>query len=244
MKLVGAILLLYNLVLALPLQDYTVVKEIPHSEDAFTQGLLFFEGNLWESTGSPGGGTRLRKLSPLTGEVLTTIFANTRYFGEGLATDGDMLYQLSWKEQLVHIFTYPHIKEIGQLSYIGEGWGLTYHKDHFYMSNGSDTMYVRNKNFKITKRIPVQDSGTPITNINELEYINGKIYANIWFSDSIAIINSTTGNVESYINLKPLRDSIHANSSEQVANGIAYYKDNQIWVTGKFWSKIFLIELQ
>lgn len=224
---------------------YRVIREIPHDEDAFTQGLILLDGYLWESTGTPGGGTRIRQIDPATGKVLNSTQRIPYYFGEGLTSDGVALYQLSWQKEMLFIFNYPTLEPVGNIPYKGEGWGLTRTPiNQFIMSNGSDTIYERDSQFNVVKKIAVRLDGKPLTNLNELEWYNNKLYANIWYSDSIALISPETGNVEKLINLKQLRKDVRAFSHEKVVNGIAAAGDNRFWVTGKFWSKIFLIELK
>ena len=240
-------LLITTLVVALvatPTQSYRVIRSIPHDSKAFTQGLLYSAGSLWESTGTPGGGTRVREINTANGEVIQSTPRDDSYFGEGLAADDMNLYQLSWKRGELKIFSYPKLTFVTSIPYTGEGWGLTLNDSNlFIMSNGSDTITLRDSKFSVVKRVPIKDSDKPLKEINELEWANQKLYANIWYSDSIAVIDLDSGEVMSYINLKPLRLKAQATDQNQVVNGIAHLKDNQFWVTGKFWSKIFLIEL-
>lgn len=223
---------------------YRVIRKIPHDQDAFTQGLLLFDGYLWESTGTPGGGTRIRQIDTATGEVLNSTDRIPYYFGEGLACDGIALYQLSWQKEILYIFNYPTLTPVGQISYKGEGWGLTQNSyGHFIMSNGSDTVYERDSQFNIVGKTPVTLNEKPLRNLNELEWYDNLLYANIWYSDSVAVISPKTGIVESVINLHSLRREVRAFAGEKVVNGVAAAGQNRFWVTGKFWSAIFLIEL-
>lgn len=224
---------------------YRVIREIPHDRDAFTQGLLLFDGYLWESTGTPGGGTRVRQIDTASGAVLNSTGRIPYYFGEGLACDGLAFYQLSWQKEMLYIFSYPDLRPMGQIPYKGEGWGLTQNEhNQFIMSNGSDTIYERDSQFKIVGKTAVTLEGKPLSNLNELEWHDNTLYANVWYSDSIAVISPKTGVVEGVINLEPLRREVRAFAGEKVVNGIAAAGKNQFWVTGKFWSAIFLIELQ
>ncbi len=228
----------------LPVIPFKVSREIPHDLDAFTQGLLYLDGYLWESTGSPGGGTRIRKIEVEQGRVLRSTKPDSKYFGEGLATDGLMLYQLSWKQQLLHIFTYPTVEKVTAVPYRGEGWGLAVDdKGRFLMSNGSDSITVRNKDFQQVQKIAVTHHGKAQKYLNELEWHDGHLYANIWYCDSIAEIDIHTGKITGFIDLSELRKSAGASSGDQVVNGIASAGNNKFWVTGKFWPKLYLIEL-
>jgi len=227
-----------------PTLSFDIIREIDHDSDAFTQGLLFRDGSLWESTGTPGGGTRIRQLDTITGEEVKTTSPNNSYFGEGLALDGRFFYQLSWKQEQVHLFEYPSLEEITTIPYRGEGWGLTRNcHGQFLQSNGSDTITVRNEHFQPESSFTVSMDGSPLNNINELEWADSLLYANVWYSDSIVQINPANGEVTGVIDLSGIRQVTGALASEQVVNGIAWECDNRFWVTGKFWEKIYLIDL-
>lgn len=228
-----------------PVIPFKVIRSIPHDTDAFTQGLAFLDGYLWESTGTPGGGTRIRQIDPNSGEVLRTTKRDDSYFGEGLASDGSMLYQLSWKQGKLHVFSYPAIYPVAQIPYYGEGWGLAFTpQGEFFMSNGSSQISVRNHSFAVTRTLSVTKEGKSVEQLNELEWANGKLWSNIWYSDTIVAINAETGIIEQQVDLSPLRKRPGAGSSDQVLNGIAHVSGNQYWVTGKFWPSLFLIELE
>lgn len=227
-----------------PTIPFKVLREIPHDRDAFTQGLQIQDGMLWESTGSVGGGTRIRQIDPANGHVLKTTRADDRYFGEGLATDGITLYQLSWQNQCAYLFRYPSITPATTIPYKGEGWGLALDKaNQFWMSNGSDTIVVRDCQFREKKRIPIKLNGKPVHKLNELEFAEGSLWANVWYCDSIMKINPSNGSVTGILNLSQLRKKAGASSSDAVVNGIAAAGKNQFWVTGKLWPKIYLIEI-
>ena len=229
---------------AAPMIQFKIIREIPHDRDAFTQGLIVQDGMIWESTGSPGGGTRIRQI-PADGRVIKSSKRNDSYFGEGLASDGLSLFQLSWQNQKVYLYRYPSIAPVTTIPYSGEGWGLAIDpKNQFWMSNGSDTLTIRDCcRFSVLKRIPVRLDGKPLKKLNELERHSNALFANVWYSDSIVKIDPTSGKVTAVINLSSLRKKAGALGDEQVVNGIASAGKNRLWVTGKFWSKIYLIEL-
>ncbi len=240
---VFTLLLSLSLFAETKIREYKVLREIPHRSDAFTQGLLFQDGYLWESTGSPGGGTKINKIDVNSGEIVNTTSGTVPYFGEGLAFDGVMLYQLSWKQELVHIFSYPQLTAVATLPYKGEGWGLTHNGESFFMSSGSDSIVERNQKFQEVNRFGVTLDGVPLKKINELEWDSNSLWANVWYSDSIVEMNPQNGVVKSVVDLSPLRRKSQANQSSQVVNGIAALGNNQFWVTGKFWNTLYLIEI-
>lgn len=235
-----------GVIFSAPTISYKVIREIPHDRDAFTQGLQMQDGMLWESTGSPGGGTRIRQIDPADGKVIKTSSRNESYFGEGLACDGLTLFQLSWQNQKVFLYRYPSIQPITSIPYKGEGWGLALDKSNqFWMSNGSDTVVIRDCcRFQEIKRISVKLDKKPVRNLNELEWHNNALWANVWYCDSIVKIDPLRGTVTGVMNLQSLRIKAGANGNEQVVNGIASAGSNRFWVTGKFWPKMYLIEIQ
>jgi len=225
--------------------SYKVIREIPHDRDAFTQGLIVQDGMIWESTGSPGGGTRIRQIDPADGRVVKSTKRDDSFFGEGLACDGLSLFQLSWQSQKVFVYRYPSILPVTTIPYKGEGWGLTMDRSNqFWMSNGSDTITVRDCcRFQTIKRIPIKRDGKPVKKLNELEWHDNALWANVWYSDSILKIDPNSGKVTGVLNIAPLRKKSGATGDDQVVNGIASAGKNRLWVTGKFWPKIYLIEL-
>jgi glutamine cyclotransferase len=224
--------------------DYQVVQAYKHDKDAFTQGLEFHEHMLYEGTGLNGKST-LRVVDYQTGDVLFSLRLEPEFFGEGITILGDFIYQLTWKSKLGFMYNKSTRQRVGTWNYNTDGWGLTNDGKHLIQSDGTSTIYFYDPlNPEILiKTIHVEDNGKPITNLNELEYIDGEIYANIWHTDKIARIDPETGHVNSFIDLTGLgRDFVK--SGEDVLNGIAYDKDTKkLYVTGKNWPKLFYIKL-
>lgn len=221
-----------------------VLKILPHDSLAFTQGLLFKDKKLFESTGLYEKSS-LRRLNPENGRIEQKISV-PKVFAEGLAYKDNRLIQLTWRSGVAFIYTYPALQKVGSFSYRGEGWGLTTTDDHsFYiMSNGSDTLYWRDDNFKINKRITVTLKGKPLSKLNELEYARNKLYANVWYSDFIFEINPNTGMVLRIINCQDLINEIGSLGSQDVLNGIAYNKDTDtFFITGKNWPVIYEVAI-
>ena len=220
-----------------------IVAEIPHDSAAFVQGLFYHSGRLYESDGLYGK-SAMRMLDAKTGELLKTVLLDPRYFGEGCAEMEGTIVQITWKEQTALTYSCADISPGSTLVYSGEGWGLTGDGRYFYMSNGSDTIFVRNREFTIVRKIPVTSHGLPLKKINELEYVKGTIYANVWYSDSIREINPGNGRVERVIDCSALVKKEQPASSQCVLNGIAYCPaDGRFYVTGKKWKNIFAVEI-
>lgn len=223
----------------------TVLKKIPHSRSSFTQGLLHDENALFESTGAPDA--RISKLFRINigdgkAEELTAI-PNT--FCEGLALLNNVFYQLSWKSGIVFKYDKKTFKSIGQHSYSGEGWGLTADGSIFIMSNGSDTLYFRDNEFNIVGKVAVTLNGEPLRSLNELEFVNGNVFANVWYSDVIYEIDLASGKVLSQIDCRFLRDTCSGLTKNDVLNGIAFDKNkNHFYLTGKDWPWIFKVKIE
>jgi glutaminyl-peptide cyclotransferase len=216
----------------------TIVKTIAHDPSAFTQGLLFYKGLLYESTGL-NGHSSLRCVDPLDGRVLKNIPV-ADIFAEGLALMDKELVQLTWQEKTALIYTLPDLTQSGYFTYEGEGWGLTADSASFLMSNGSDTLYWRSKKFALVKKIPVTLDGKPVKNLNELEYVNGTVYANIWYDNNIVAISAKTGIVQKVIDCSELTRRAQLQSGGDVLNGIAYNPATKtFFVTGKNWRFMF-----
>jgi glutaminyl-peptide cyclotransferase len=218
-----------------------VLKAIDHDTAAFTQGLLYHDGLLYESTGLVGQST-LRSLDPMSGKVLKKIPVPD-LFAEGLALMGAELVQLSWQEGTALTYSFPELLQKSYFRYTGEGWGLTSDSTSFIMSDGSDTLFVRSKNFTLKKKIPVTLNGRPVTHLNELEYVKGIVYANIWYKNDIVAIRLKTGIVERVIDCSGLVRQARVQNSEDVLNGIAYNPTTQtFFVTGKNWPVMFEVK--
>ena len=224
---------------------YTVVNTYPHDITAFTEGLEFYRDTLIESSGQ-NGNSYFRKFDYKTGKIFKQVDLSDKYFGEGITVIGDKLYQLTWREKTGFIYdaktgkllkTFPYQKEI-------EGWGMTNDGSNIYHSDGTEKIWTMDpETQKLTDYVNVYSSSNKIKSINELEYIDGKIYGNIWQKDAIAIIDPKTGAVEGVLNLADLRKELKSPNAE-VLNGIAYNaKTKTIFVTGKYWDKIFEIKV-
>lgn len=226
---------------------YEVVRSFPHDTGAFTQGLAIEGETLYESTGNYGLSS-LRRVALQTGEVERIRRLSATIFGEGLALYDDKIIQLTWKSGVGFIYDRESFELLRSVSYPGEGWGITYDGARFIMSDGSANLYFRDKvTFAETGRLVVRDEDGPVRNLNELEYVKGEVYANIWQEDRIARIDPETGRVTGWIDLEGLLES--AGTSEgggtvDVLNGIAYdAAGDRLFVTGKWWPRLFEIRL-
>lgn len=228
------------------LYTYSVVNTYPHDKEAFTQGLIYENGFLYEGTGLEGKST-LRKEKLITGELVKAYTLPSDVFGEGIATFDNRIVQITWKSQVAFVFDKESFQLLAKHYYpMKEGWGLTYDGTSLIMSDGSSVIYFLDKEyFAETSRIEVYDNEGPVKNLNELEYINGEIWANIFTTDTIVRINPATGAVTGKIDLAGLLKDSDRDSNTDVLNGIAYDKDNnRIFVTGKNWPKLFQITLR
>jgi glutaminyl-peptide cyclotransferase len=228
-----------------PTHDYEVVRVYPHNTDAFTQGLEYRDGKLFESTGGEGESS-LRLVALENGKVLDKVDVPMPYFAEGLTLLKGKIYQLTWQNQVGFIYDANTLSKIGQFNYQGEGWGLTNDGQSLILSDGTNQIrFLDSGTFKVTKTIAVREGNRPIDNLNELEYLNGEIYSNIWHQDVIAIINPQTGGVNGWIDLKGLLQQGEVSDPEAVLNGIAYDAASQrVFVTGKLWPKLFEIRIK
>jgi glutamine cyclotransferase len=228
---------------SLPIVAPRIIAVIPHDSSAFTQGLFFDNGRLYESDGLYGK-SAIRILDAQNGALVKHVPLDSRYFGEGCATMEETIVQLTWQEQTALTYSRNDLSPEATLVYSGEGWGLTSDGRQFYMSNGSDTIFVRNREFTIVRKIPVTSHGLPVKNINELEYVKGTVFANVWYSDSILEINPENGRVEKIIDCSALVKKERPSSSEGVLNGIAYNSGKgEYYLTGKKWKNIFIVEI-
>lgn len=224
-----------------------VVAEYPHDTKAYTQGLLWADGGLYESTGEYGQSS-LRKVDLNTGQTERMISLPDRYFGEGLALVGDsLLYQLTWQEQRCFVYRKEDFRQVGVFAYSGEGWGLTSDAagDSLYMSDGSSWVRVLDPaDFSQRRRFRVRDHNGEVTEINELEWIGDRLWANLYLTDRIAVIDPATGFVTHYIDCSALETRIAHRRGTDVFNGIAHDPaTGRIFVTGKNWDKLFEIEV-
>ena len=223
---------------------YRVLKEYPHDEAAFTQGLFFSNGFLYEGTGLLGESS-LRKVELQTGKVLQRHNLDKQYFGEGICLHKGKIYQLTWKNHEGFIYDYETFALTGKFNYNSEGWGITSDGENLLMSDGTSNLYKFNDNMNIVEQIEVYTNKGQVRNLNELEYIDGKIWANVYESDNIVIINPKTGEVTGVVNLANiLKKEYRKPAVTDVLNGIAYDSANKkLVVTGKNWSRLFEIEI-
>jgi glutamine cyclotransferase len=228
-----------------PSYTFEVVTEHPHDPGAFTQGLLWHEGRLFESTGEVGT-SNIREVDLKTGRVIRQRDLAPPHFGEGIVIFGDKLYQITWKTNKAFVYDWKTFAPTGEFTYEGEGWGLTTDGTSLIMSNGSSTLIYRDpKTFVAQKAITVTDHGNAVSQLNELEWVKGEIWANVWQSEQIARIDPATGNVLGWIDLTGILPSLDRTGTEDVMNGIAYDAEkDRIFVTGKLWSKLFEITLK
>lgn len=230
--------------------DYAIVKTYPHDPKAFTQGLEFHDGSLYEGTGGKDGDdffSSLRKVDYATGKVLQKYDIPREYFGEGITILGDKIYQLTWRQMTAFEYDVKDFKLLRELRYSGEGWGLTNDGTNLIMSDGTHVIrFVNPQDFKTVRTIVVNDEkGKPVMQLNELEFVKGEIWANIWQTGWIVRIDPATGKLLGRIDLNTLADDEQKkNQRADVLNGIAYdAADDRIFVTGKFWPRLFEIKV-
>ncbi len=228
-----------------PQYDYELVNTFPHDADAYTQGLIFQDGKFLESTGRQGRSS-LRRVEPDSGKVLQQVSVPTPYFAEGIALLKGKIYQLTWQHQLGFVYDAVTLEKLGEFTYRGEGWGLTDDGESLIVSDGTNQIrFLDPVDFKVTRTIRVLDRGSPVGRLNELEFVKGEIYANIWTEDRIARIDPNTGRVVGWIQLSGLISPKELRDEEAVLNGIAYDELNdRLFVTGKLWPKLFEIRLK
>lgn len=229
---------------SVPLYSYRVVNLYPHDADAFTQGLVFDQGVLYEGTGRYGQSS-LRKVDLPTGNVLQKHDLSSQFFGEGITTFGDRIFQLTWRSNVAFVYNKNSFELLEEFSYPTQGWGITHDGERLIMSDGTSTIYFRDpETFAEIGTIEVHDSTGTIINLNELEYIQGRIFANVWKTDLIARIDPANGEVVGWIDLSGLLKPEDRTQPVDVLNGIAYDAENdRLFVTGKLWPKLFEIEL-
>jgi len=220
-----------------------VVQEYPHDVESYTQGLFFHEGNLYESTGLHGKST-FRKVDLLTGEALEKMNFDKKYFVEGSVVMGDNLYILTWESRVAFVYDANTLEYKSSWKYPREGWGITTDGKQLIASDGTANLYFMNENFALDRKIIVKFEETPVRFLNELEYIDGKIWANVYTADEIVIINPKDGRVEGVIDCRGLLPKNLYTSSTDVLNGIAYDPDDgKIYLTGKNWPRLYEVRL-
>lgn len=225
---------------------YELVAQYPHDERAFTQGLVYSEGKIYEGTGQYGR-SELREVDLKTGGVVRLRKLPNECFGEGIAMYDGKLIQLTWQEQVAFVFRPSDFQHLATNRYAGEGWGITVMGDEYIVSDGTSTLrFYDAKTFRLLRRVKVRQSGRELSQLNELEYVDGVVYANVWHSDYIAMIDPKTGDVTGLIdltNLNPTRGPLQFDR-EKCLNGIAYNETaGTLYVTGKNWPKLYEIRL-
>ena len=226
------------------LSGFRVINQYPHDPQAYTQGLIFHEGYLYESTGLRGYST-LRKVDLGSGEVVQMIELDNAFYAEGLTLWNETLVQLTWQEQIGFIYDLDDFTLVDTFYYNTEGWGLTHDDSNLIMSDGTSTLFFLDpKTLKVVRTVEVSDHGSPVTRINELEYVLGEVYANVWQTSTIARIDPSTGLVNGWIDLAGLLPVDVDPGSVAVLNGIAYDPtQDRLFVTGKLWPYLFEIAL-
>ena len=224
---------------------YRIVNSYPHDPEAFTQGLVYRDGFLYESTGR-NGRSSLRKVRLETGEVLQEQRVDARYFAEGLVDWGDRVIQLTWQSNVGFVYDLSTFKILSTFRYTGEGWGLTRDRTRLILSDGTSTLRVLDPSTFLERgRLTVRDGNVPVEQLNELEYVRDEIFANVWHTDRIARISPVSGRVVGWIELTGLLPKTYRLDPEAVLNGIAYDAErDRLFVTGKLWPRLFEIRVE
>lgn len=243
-RTIAAAILVMAASLAFAADGYRVIHTYPHDPQAYTQGLLYEDGYLYESTGL-NGRSSLRMVDLETGRVLQKADVPAQYFAEGLAPWGSTLIQLTWQSHIAFVYDRFSFRLLHTFTYTGEGWGLTQDCKNLILSDGTATLrFFDPATFRQVRRIVVKDHGTPVTQLNELEFVHGEIYANVWHTDRIVRISPASGKVLGWIDLTGLLAPGQVTDSEAVLNGIAYdAAHDRLFVTGKLWPKLFEIKI-
>jgi len=228
----------------IPVYTYRVVNTYPHDRKAFTQGLVFENGVLYEGTGLRGRST-LRRVELETGDILQIRELPAQFFGEGVTIYGNKITQLTWQSNVGFVYDKDSFELLQEFNYPTEGWGITHDGKRLIMSDGTSTLhFLAPETFEEIGRIEVYDNDGPVTRLNELEFVQGEIYANVWQTDRIARISPQTGQVIGWIELKGLLSAKDRGEPVDVLNGIAYdAKNDRLFMTGKLWPRLFEIEL-
>jgi glutamine cyclotransferase len=228
-----------------PVYSYEIVHTFPHDREAFTQGLVFFDGYLYESTGLNGQST-LRKVDLTSGKVLQQTSMSAEYFGEGIAILDEKIFHLTWQNHTGFVYDLKTFNQEMMFSYPTEGWGFATDGQSLIMSDGTDKLYFLDpKTLQTQHSISVSDQGQPVARLNELEYIKGEIFANVWGTDFVVRINPSNGHVAGVINFAGLLAPTDRDGRTDVLNGIAYdAAGDRLLVTGKCWPKLFEVKLK
>jgi len=236
------VILLSDIVPAL--KSYKIIKTYPHDKNAYTQGLFIHKGILYEATGLKGESS-LRKTKIVSGDIIQSYAIPNDVFGEGITLFDNKIFQLSWTEQIAYIYDMETFEKTGEFEYYTEGWGLTNDGKNLIMSDGTNKLYfIETQSFSTIDQLEVYDDKGPVKLLNELEYIDGIIYANIYTTNQIVLIEAKSGKVLQKVDLTGLLSEKDKNADTDVLNGIAYDFDNKkLYVTGKKWSKLFEIQI-
>ncbi len=231
----------------IPIYGYRIIHSYPHDSAAFTQGLVYDAEGFYEGTGGYGH-SALRRVDLETGQILKQTRLPSTLFGEGVAAWKDRLIQLTWRSGIGLVYGKENLSCMGDFSYQTEGWGITTDGQRLIMSDGTDTLrFLDPQTFEMLEQIKVQVGGEPVEGLNELEYVRGDIYANLWPTDLIAIISPETGNVKGLVDMRGLLQEsggLKIGQQADVLNGIAYDPDgDRLFVTGKLWPRLFEIKL-
>jgi len=226
-----------------PLYGYQIVRSFPHDAEAFTQGLEYVDGFLYEGTGL-NGRSSIRRVALDTGDVVQRRAVGPEHFGEGITIWEDKLFELTWQSQVALVYDRRTFQPIRSFSYKGEGWGLTHDASSLIMSDGSAALrFLDPATFRERRRVTVADAGVPVKDLNELEYVKGEVWANVWTTDFIARIDPAEGRVTGWIDLRGLLPA-RERAGDAVLNGIAYdAAGDRLFVTGKLWPRLFEIKL-
>ena len=224
----------------LPVCGYRLVETLPHDPTMFTEGFFYRDGMFFESSGMPGA-SRIIVRAPSSAKPLRAVRIDSRLFGEGVIDWGDQLISLTWRDGIGMRWKRDTFELLGSFPLQGEGWGMTRDAEIIYQSDGSSTLIVRDpESFAVRRRLPVTSDGAPVERLNELEWIDGEIWANVWMTDRIARIDPVSGHVKAWVDLDGLRARANARAYDDVLNGIAYDgKSGLFYVTGKRWKTIF-----
>lgn len=225
--------------------EWSIVRAFPHDPKAFTQGLLWHDGALYESTGMEGQ-SKVRRVDLQSGQPTKNLDLPKEYFAEGLALAGDRLYQLTWQSKVGFVYDAKTFKPLAKFNYQNEGWGLTFDGKNLIQSDGTDVLTFRDpKNFAAKRTVKVTRDGAPLRDLNELEWIDGYVWANVWQTDEIVVIDPINGKVVGELNLSGLLGQAERTGREDVLNGIAYdAASKRVFVTGKNWPKLFWIRVE
>ncbi len=227
-----------------PVCGYEIMREYPHDSSSFTQGLFYHEGHLYEGTGQYGQ-SRVARLDLATGKALAQRALPADQFGEGIVRWKDQIISITWQNGIGHRWRLSDLKPLGNFRYEGEGWGLAADQSHIILSDGSDTLkFFDPATMRVAKTVKVRLQGRPLRQINELEMIDGELWANIWMTDYIVRIDPASGTVRSLVDMRGLSAQAGASGADSVLNGIAWdAKGKRLFVTGKNWPKLYEIRM-